>query len=143
MERHYVVYMLGTPTCTLYTTKALTEECCLTVLVYTLSVGTLSCWLPCCAHFCWFRVLNPGMLQFHSRLLLWVSVSPIVGNRGRITYMHCAAHVCLYVGAHAWNNFLHPGKSGDLSNPLYTAITETPLNNKNRSGTGGFWKLDL
>ena len=79
MERHYVVYMLGTPTCTLYTTKVLTEEWCLTVLVYTLSVGTLSCWLPCCAHLCWLRVLNPGMLQFHPRLLFWVSVSPVVG----------------------------------------------------------------
>ena len=71
--------MLGTPTCTLYTTKVLTEEWCLTVLVYTLSVGTLSCWLPCCAHLCWLRVLNPGMLQFHPRLLFWVSVSPVVG----------------------------------------------------------------
>ena len=51
-QSHYVVYMLGLPTCTLYTTKVLTEECCLTVLVYKLSVETLSCWFPCCTHLC-------------------------------------------------------------------------------------------
>ena len=33
----------------------------------------------CCTHLCWFRVLNPGMLQCHPRLLFWVSVSPFIG----------------------------------------------------------------
>ena len=97
-ESHYVVYMLGLPTCTLYTTKVLTEECCLTVLVYKLSVETLSCWFPCCTHLCWFRVLNPGMLQFHPRLLFLVSVSPIVGccsSFHLLVLFHCSTMIAV------------------------------------------------
>ena len=55
-------------TCTSLRRKVLTKTCRLFGSVCTCSPELLSCWCLCCTHLCWFRVLNPGMLQLHPRL---------------------------------------------------------------------------